>query len=86
MPERSDWWIVFSIVVAWILGANAVLMAQNLRSRRKRPGPRPHETHQQHAQRCHPEEWEAFTSPPPSPPLSEATATSEAIGPGSDAG
>ena len=105
----SDWLTVFSIVVAWILGASTVLMAQNLRSRRKRPGPQEAELDDKRyalldgavvrlrevypgdyklfrlTNLSHPLHWdEIVPSPPPSPPSSQATGTSEAIGPGSD--
>lgn len=72
-----DWLIVLSIVVSWILGANAVLLAQNLRSRRKRPEPGSH----RHSQYCKllvydGKNWVPFlveTSPPSSPPTPGTT-------------
>ena len=90
----SDWLTVFSIVVAWILGANAVLMAQNLRSRRKRPEPHRRGSEPQGAreitlvEQAWKEGYEArklqmkVMKEWTSPPSSRATETTEATPPG----
>ena len=98
MPEWSDWWIVSSIVVAWILGANAVLMAQNLRSRRKcqwQAGWDAAAAHFPPPWKIEQQSWVAGWDaairkakqqhpplPPSSPPSSRATETTAAIPPG----